>query len=228
MPQSVWNRGSVAIIVALAAGVAMSQSKTTSAPKPPVLRYCADPNQPDKLCSFQPVDVSAGIAGYSDFTDTGQMPFDNFSFQSLVALNWPANPDGTPSTLPFHSPLALPRVWDFFKTADQVFPPSGVPDPAYPSPPSIPPECGSNAAALAFPRTFRIVRRMTNADDIVVSGSNLEAAVNVPLIDRNLNYTVYEVLVNRDEFEYVLQNRLYSPAGQNAIPFISFPAGRSS
>jgi hypothetical protein len=228
MPQSVWNRGSVAIIVALAAGVAMSQSKTTSAPKPPVLRYCADPNQPDKLCSFQPVDVSAGIAGYSDFTDTGQMPFDNFSFQSLVALNWPANPDGTPSTLPFHSPLALPRVWDFFKTADQVFPPSGVPDPAYPSPPSIPPECGSNAAALAFPRTFRIVRMMTKADDTVVSGTNLEAAVNVPLIDRNLNYTVYEVLVNRDEFEYVLQNRLYSPAGQNSIPFIDFPVGRSS
>ncbi len=156
------------------------------------------------------------------------MPFDNFSFQSLVALNWVANPDGTPSTLPFNSPLALPRVWDFFKTADQVFPSSGIPDPAYPSAPPLPPECGSAEAGLAFPRAFRVVRMMTKADDDINPGTNLEAAVNLPLLDRNLNYTLYEILVNRDEFDYVLQNQLYSPAGQKAIPFINFPSGRSS
>jgi hypothetical protein len=219
----------IGAFIALISGIAISQQKSTKpAAPPPKLLFCADPTQPDTLCSFMPVDISAGINGYSEFTETGQMPFDNFSFQSLVALNWPANPDGTPSIQPFNSPLTVPRVWDFFKTADQVFPSSGVPDPAYPSAPPVPPECNTGLAAAAFPRSFRTVRMMTKADDDIVSGNNLQAAVNVPLLDRNLNYTVYEVLVNRDEFEYIMQYRLYSPAGQTALNIINYPAGRSS
>lgn len=216
------------LFLAAIAGVAISQEKSKTAPKPPVLRFCADPTQPDTLCSFMPVDVSAGIPGYTDFTDQGQMPFDNFSFQSLVAINWPANPDGTPSPQPFNSPLSKPRVWDFFKTADQVFPASGIPNPAYPSAPDVPSECGTGLTAQAFPRTFRTVHMMTKADDDITPGTNLEAAVNQPLLDRNLNYTVYEILVNRDEFDYVVRNQLYSPAGQKALNIIDFPLGKSS
>jgi hypothetical protein len=175
-----------------------------------------------------PADVSAQIPGYSDFTPQGQAPFDNFSFQSLVAINWPANPDGTPSHQPFNSPLTVPRVWDFYKTVDQVLPVSGIPDPAYPSPPPVPPECGSGMTAEAFPRSFRAIRMMTKADDPSIPGSNLEAAVNLPLLDRNLNYTVYEILVNRDEFDYVMSNQLYSPAGQKALNIINFPVGKST
>ncbi|HXA53152.1 MAG TPA: hypothetical protein VNV86_22700, partial [Candidatus Acidoferrum sp.] len=229
MMRSTWKTLSGISCLALAAGVAVSQQKPApDTHKTPKLLFCADPSQPDRLCSFMPIDISAGINGYSTFTDTGQMPFDNFSFQSLVALNWPANPDGTPSDLPFNSPMALPRVWDFYKTVDQVYPASGVPDPAYPSAPAVPPECGSGVGAAAFPRSFRVVRMMTKADDAFTPGNNLEAAVNIPLLDRNLNYTVYEILVNRDEFEYVLQNQLYSPKGQMGIPFINFPSGKSS
>jgi hypothetical protein len=228
MSESPWKFLAGALAVFLLAGLAISQQPTKAPPPPPSHRFCGDPTQPDTLCSFLPVDVSAGSAGYSDFTPQGQAPFDNFSFQSLVALNWPANPDGTPSHQPFNSLVSTPRVWDFFKTVDQVFPAFGIPDHAFPSAPPVPPECGNGAAAEAFPRSFRTIRMMTKADDPNIPGSNLEAAVNLPLLDRNLNYTVYEILVNRDEFEYVMSTQLYSPAGQKALKFIDFPPGNSS
>jgi hypothetical protein len=216
------------VTILVAAALALSQTKPAAKPVPLLPRFCADPTQPDTLCSFMPVDVGAGIAGYSDFTVQGQTPFDNFSYQSLVALNWPANPDGTPSHQPFNSPMSVTRVWDFYKIVDQVFPASGVPDPAYPSAPPVPPECNQNVAAQAFPRSFRSVRMMTKADDPSITGGNLEAAVNLPLLDRNLNYTIYEVLVNRDEFEYVVSNKLYSVAGQTAVNIIDFPLGKTT
>jgi hypothetical protein len=219
----------IAVPIILAT-LAISQQKSPVQPKPHTLLFCADPTQPDTLCSFMPTDISAGINGYSDFTDQGQMPFDNFSYQSLVAINWPANPDGTPAHLPFNSPLTAPRVWDFYKTVDQAFPASGIPTPAYPSAPDIPDACKNEnlTAAAAVPRSFRTVRMMTKADDDITPGTNLEAAVNQPLLDRNLNYTVYEILVNRDEYEYIVQNKIYSPDGQKAVNIINFPSGRTT
>ena len=59
--------------------------------------FCAQaPN--DQLCSFIPHDILETFEnGYSQLSGPQQRAFDNFSWQTFVALNWPATADGTPA-----------------------------------------------------------------------------------------------------------------------------------
>src|SRR5215208_4955880 len=80
--------------------------KTTAAVDPACqaaadkLAFCANPaGNPAQLCSYLPPD-SVPQRGYTSFTCSGQTQFDNYSWQTLVALNWPADPQGRPCTQP--------------------------------------------------------------------------------------------------------------------------------
>jgi hypothetical protein len=55
-----------------------------------------------------------------------QQAFDIFSWASFVALNWPANPDGTPMDGPITSNPTAPRVWETYIDATGVFRPQGA------------------------------------------------------------------------------------------------------
>lgn len=189
---------------------------------------CADLTQPqDQLCSAMPHDASSLLNGYAGFSEQGQKPFDNFSWQSLVALNWPANPDGTPSNLPFNSDWSKPRVWDYFMQATQVFPPDGSAPPAkYPTAPIPPPECAVPAAELEGSRGFltRTIVQLSKGGAIDDPDFFQEAAVNLPLIDQNLNYVVYELSVNEDEWQYITSNGLWQKSKQQGVA-ITLPPG---
>jgi hypothetical protein len=72
-----------------------------------------------------PVDVT--------IQDPQQSDFDTFSWQSFVALNWPALSNGTPdtSTTIGEDPAATP-VWQFYYDPADVFLPADAPQPPRP------------------------------------------------------------------------------------------------
>src|SRR5437879_4878712 len=75
------------------AGQPDKKGKAAAVPPP---QACV--HQPhDKLCAHLPHDILTKLSpGYSQLAATQQRPFDNFSWQSFVALNWPADKDGHP------------------------------------------------------------------------------------------------------------------------------------
>jgi hypothetical protein len=196
--------------------------------------FCVNPApgaNPNNLCSYLPPD-SVPPVGYTAFSCKGQVQFDNYSWATLVALNWPANPQGQPCNAPgpgctytsiLTAPTAAPRVWDYFLAANQVIP-SGVELPlkigAIPGAPS----CGARAVAKGAP-PVRVLTMTAKSDGSVVPDI-LEPFTSSPLIDRNLNYTMYEILLNQNEATYITTNKLNTVAGQEAATSINFPCGK--
>jgi hypothetical protein len=194
--------------------------------------FCAGPgSNPSNLCSYLPQDSTPPV-GYTAFSCAGQVQFDNYSWETLVALNWPANPQGQACQqvgpgCPYNSILtaqtATPRVWDYFLAANQVIPSaSEYKLGAFPGAPA----CGVRAAAPGAP-PVRVLTMTAKADGSVVPDI-LEPFTTTPLLDRNLNYTMYEILLNRDEALYITTNKLNTVAGQEAAKSINFPCGKLS
>jgi hypothetical protein len=119
--------------------------------------FCSGPGQsPARICSYLPPD-SEPQRGYTAFSCSGQVQFDNYSWQTLVALNWPADKSGKPCTTPgpqcpytsiTTAPTSAARVWDYFLPANQVIPtPSEHRVGHFPGAPA----CGARAVAPGAP-----------------------------------------------------------------------------
>ena len=193
--------------------------------------FCAAPgSDPNQLCSYMPQD-SPPQFGYTSFTCSLQSQFDNFSWQSLVALNWPADTSGRPCTSTSQpgcrytsittAQPSTPRVWDYFLAASQVIP--SVQEYRVGSFPGAP-SCGMRAAAPGTP-PVRVLTMTAKADGSVVPDI-IEPFTHSPLIDRNLNFTMYEILLNSTEASYIITNHLNTVAGQEAAKSINFPCGK--
>ena len=174
----------------------MMQICTTRHP----ISFNPQPGNPDNISSFLPHDVDFVQLqnGYSTLTAECQTTFDYFSWQSFVALNWPANSDGTPMDS-LNASNNAPRVWEFFTDPKDVFNPSHT----------------KKLQLLAHAKGKDVMTMMFKNDlpPDTVHGY-LQAMPQRPLIDRNLNYVMYEVRVNDDWVKYVKENALNTIAGQ--------------
>ncbi len=149
----------------------------------------------------------------ADPTNPVQADFDVYSWKSFVALNWPANGDGTPNTNQIiGQDVTAKRVWEFYIHPKDVFLPGGV-QPAWTSPKDMGAELQLSKAAS----TFR--------------GGVLDA-LRFPVIDQNKNFILFDIRLNREEFDFIVANKLYSIAGQKSETtgekFISFPSGEDN
>ena len=164
---------------------------------------------PNKLCGDLPHDVNfkQNLAGYSTLQAVCQKPFDDFAWQSFVALNWPL--DDT----------SKPRPWEEYR------------DPA-----SIFDKTAFAAIASAVPGAsatgpVKILYRM--AKESPLPGEHptpFFEATGQPLIDRNLNFTLYEVRINPVWVNYVVNTaKLATKAEQlafiTASHIVKFPPG---
>jgi hypothetical protein len=172
-----------------------------------------------------PVDVTVPNPRQSDF--------DTFSWQSFVALNWPALSNGTPDTSATigEDPGATP-VWQFYYDPVDVFLPDGAqpPDPAdYPIEQTIPSPCQSSTVngGAGQRNRMKVVRQFTKSGDVEDLPRNFLEATEQPLVDQAGNYVVFEVRINRDEYTYIFTNQLYDATIQASTPAIDFPAGAS-
>lgn len=119
-----------------------------------------------------------------------QQDIDDYSWQVFLALNRPAKSgeNGTPDCKERY--VHNPKVWQTFKTSDQVFLPNG----ADPGP--------WNSA------TSKQLKQISKASNRAALDSNMEA-VGAWLIDQAGNPTYFQMWVNEIWYDYVVSNKLY-------------------
>jgi hypothetical protein len=142
-----------------------------------------------------------------------QREFDILSWQTFLALNWPADSRGNADHAKTLADATTDRVWGFWRPSQSIFQPEG----AVPETRSHVPGSGTDLF-----RSKAAWRQHVSSTD-----ENMQA-FSGPLVDQNGNWVRYEVLVNDTEFEYLLRNRLYNLEGQAAFTtagnHINFPA----
>ena len=183
----------LALAASLASSVALGDDLVT--------RSVCDAPPRDRLCSVAPKDNTDFDASfiYLNLEKNAQNPFDIFSWQTFVALNWPADEAGVPVGQPIGARPGLPRVWQSYKQPGAVFGPTGEDRP-----------CGSGADAVF-------------TTDMILQSSGF------PLIDRDLNYIVFDTRMNGRTEEYIVAGGLGSADGQRrfrqAGKAVDFPLG---
>lgn len=210
-------------VVCLLALVAASYS-----PRPPVAEAqgparavapSATPTPP--IVAFSPV-VPAEVAfdrprGYATLDPVNQPLFDAFSWKSFAAVNWPMTPDGgiLAAGFPFKN-NDKPRQWEQWTDPMTIFQPG------------FQPTCPAGRTLTAEDKVLHLMAK--NSQILNPDGSFQEPDGN-PLIDRNLNFALYEIRINPDETAYITQNGLQTKAGQAAFAragkTVSFPVGQS-
>jgi hypothetical protein len=159
---------------------------------------------------------------------SAQRLFDIFAWQSFLALNWPANPDGMPDKSKTLADSTAPRVWEGFAEISQVFRENGAP-----------PLPWKDAVRASWSnRTFWMhgMGEGTPPDE-----PNKPGGINPPLLDESLQaftgpmidqqgkWVRYQVALNQVEFDYLVENKLYNLDGQAAFTSrneIDFPANQ--
>jgi hypothetical protein len=115
------------------------------------------------------------------------------AWQSFIALNWPADSDGSPSKTEDISNKSANRVWDFWRPADSIFLDQGATPVAWDGK-------ARTSGGFYWKSAWR---------QHTTAGSNTEA-FGGPLVDQNGNWARFQMRVNREEFDYIYNNGLYS------------------
>ncbi|MEM9022680.1 MAG: hypothetical protein AAGB22_03000, partial [Bacteroidota bacterium] len=161
------------------------------------------------LSSNIPHEVSVILPdGYSGLDTIVQVCFDAFSWEEFVALNWPANSDGTPQSGQIGSDPTAKRVWEYYLDAEVVFDP------------------GTQLVATndGNKGLFRFSKGFLSSGDTIALHNEFTQATTQPLVDQNGNYVLYEIKLNNDEVTYLDTSGLTTLAGQQAKT-VNFPAG---
>lgn len=217
-----------ALALAASAGVANAQAQTPrfgcggSPPQPP----------PTLTPTFS---TSSG-----DRTNLG---FECMMWQNFVYLNWPSTPGqrGVPNKSAKFG-AAGPTVWETYKTAEETFPPGG----RNPGPWDGLRLLATLDKGLAQRVAIGEVRRLTMRSKIsraVLNNVANHADVIPPdilrsitqagggtLYDLNGKPVYYEVAMNRDQYDYIVDNGLYNADAQvsfGATNVIALPSGPS-
>jgi hypothetical protein len=159
---------------------------------------------PDSLSSYLPYDVDVNkIHRLIGDRSVDAVPRQNLldahrefallAWQAFIALNWPAKTDGNPSTTKDISDDKENRVWEFWRPADSIFLDQGATPGAW--------DGKAHTRGGYFWKSAW--RQHTTA------GSNTEA-FGGPLVDQNGNWARFQIRVNREEFDYIYNNGLYS------------------
>src|SRR5262249_34088876 len=128
-----------------------------------------------------------------------QQLFDVFAWKAFLALNWAAKPNGDPDPSKGFRDVDSARVWEFWEPSSQIFLPHGERPAGWANNPS--------AASLDH---FKAGWRMN------ITANEGKQAFSGPLVDQNKNWVHYVSLVNRTEFDYLVENELYNLEGQAA------------
>jgi len=132
--------------------------------------------------------------------------FDSFSWQSFVALNWPAAVDS--SSRPVRGKadqektigdIKPPRVWESWKASWETFRKNGV----APSDWSSYDGGGPCSGERAGDKTLLMVSKVGSVTD------GINEAFSGPLVDQNRNYARYEIRFNETQYNVIRTNQWY-------------------
>ncbi|GEP44073.1 hypothetical protein [Brevifollis gellanilyticus] len=162
-----------------------------------------------------------------------QRLFDVFSWQTFIALNWPAKPDGSPNNDLTLADSTTPRVWESFVDAGLVYRKDGAAPPDWKS-----------AVSESQKKTFWMSGMSigTPADKkkagdgdyvlpVIGGASGSLQAFTGPMVDQQGKWVRYQAAMNDVEFNYLVENKLYNLEGQIAYTAknqINFPSNKGT
>ena len=161
-----------------------------------------------------------------DNVPSAQRLFDIFAWQSFIALNWPALPDGEPDRAKTPADATSPRVWERFVEVSEVFRENGAA-----------PRTWKEAVEASWKNRTLWMSGMgvgQPPDEVDKPGAlhppildeSLQAFTG-PMVDQEGKWVRYQVALNQVEFDYLVQNKLYNQEGQAAFTAenkIEFPS----
>ncbi|MEI9991056.1 MAG: hypothetical protein WDM86_13550 [Rhizomicrobium sp.] len=194
----------------------------TPAPVPPYIPaavFCYQPASThgpviNGLCPNLPGNIGAdpaltkprlGYKGIADgypatFGDDVESPFDNYSWQTFVALNWKQGQKNSPASAGLNG--GGPRVWEGYKRISEVFGNSPI---------------QANCPAGPGEEVFSIAAKR-DGSPATRNEEYIQAATGKPAIDVNGNWTIYERRVNDIEIAY-----LKAPGGNTQWDLTTLP-----
>lgn len=135
---------------------------------------------------------------------TVRRSFDEFSWDSFIALSWPSQGHGLPGQFGDN-----PTVWETYKKNYQVFLDNGQ-APA-------PWDTVQQTKEIMLSQTGKTPDNMISIFQPFLTG---------PLIDQNGQYNRFEIAMNKEMFDYIDQHKLYNIQGQQSFTdTIKFPEG---
>lgn len=165
-----------------------------------------------------PVDLDA--VSYQDDAASAQ-----FAWESFVAMCWPHRADGEPGEpdasigICSGEAAGMDPVFLSYMLEQQAFLAAGEDPGTWASPTSAKPMWGPDGGnQLPIIGSFS---KVTAAGQL--TGEFDQADIGMPLIDQNGNYLLYEIYLNRSEFEWLSQNGYYDANNQYA----AFPQGET-
>lgn len=175
-----------------------------------------------------PCQEDVGTAGQEDVQlDNLQRGFDFYSWRTFIALNSPA--DGSSILQPKGTPTLWEDMNSFKPLADVMLL----------EPNQLPPRWLTDKPGMLAERKRLMPKKCS---DLHVSDESERMVVKMieesfnepfktgPLIDQNGHYAIFDILMNRQMFNYIMANHLNTKAGQaaNSDLSIDFPAGDKS
>jgi len=200
------------IIIAIAAAL-LQDGMQTKAPAPPS-------GAPPPIVLSPAIPGDANVTAQTVSIDAFQPDFDVYSWNTFIALNWPPGLDGNgdpKKTIGQNGDNDT--VWEHYRDVRDVFLPGGT-KPTWSGPPQPVPDEGK---ALYKPG-MRVLTQVGKTPTVLTDFS--QPFNTGPLIDQNGIYTRFEILINKPMFDYILNNSLYSKAGQKVFtPPVKFTCG---
>ncbi len=132
--------------------------------------------------------------------------FDDLSWRSFLALNWPARPDvrGEPDTQKTLQDVTARRVWETWKADYEAFQPGGTPPTEWTSFDAVTPCVDIPFSGGGKPRLLAAFSKFGN-----LAEATFGLDTGTPLVAQNRTYTRYEVRVNRAEYDFIRDRKLY-------------------
>lgn len=166
----------------------------------------------DQAIVLSPV-LPATVAVPQPNPDLGQLQtdFDVFSWQTFVALNWPADRNGNANTAVTigQQGTTPPGVWETWKESTEVFKDDGTPPTPWGDPNrDIPEACRKLAASDGN----KLLPHVAKKPDVLFSST--QPFLSGPLIDQNGQFARFEISLNKSMFDYIVNNELYNTQGQ--------------
>lgn len=131
-----------------------------------------------------------------------QDDFDEFSWKTFIALNWPAKADGTPDpSLTIGEHQEGPTVWQSWKSSRDIFLANGAKPLGWDEADPVPAPCSVLSNGEQVKGTLHLTQVGKTPGVLDESGEPFETG---PLIDQNGQYTRYGILTNRSMFDYIV------------------------
>lgn len=181
-------------------------------PEVPLPTVCATPLPNPRLACVVPKDAAGPVANLN----AQHRAFGLFSWQSFLAMNWPAGARrGEPAA---EKRIGAPgaRVWETWKEVSEVYLPGGR-RPA--------PWDDAAGARAAVKKLFRRSQRVEDRLAASVEPTGADGTLPVTLTDRKGRLVRFEIRMNRSAFEYVVAHRLYDSRVQARAEAVDFPEG---